>query len=300
MWILLATVDIQRIISSLHLVDVTYIAFALLLGLGGTLLGVLRWQVSLTVQQIHAPFKTLLSLTLVSGFVGLVLPTAFGGDAVRGYDLYRYTKKPIGVAASIFFERICGLISLIIVGSLGLIVGYEHIDRDSLIPSIVVVYFALLAAIYVAFNENLTRISISLISKIPGTNWVRVTLEKLSNAIHAYKGQRKTWVGVMLISLIFQVVGILYYYLVALSLSLQISFVTFFILIPLITIVTLVPISVGGIGVKEGMFVLLFSQFGVSTESALLISLIGTALYMVFVLAGGIIYVTRARAERPE
>lgn len=87
---------------------------------------------------------------------------------------------------------------------------------------------------------------------------------------------------------------------IALSFSLSIPFLTFFILIPIITVVTLVPISPGGLGVKEGMFVLLFTQLGVSTEIALLISLVGRALYMVIIIIGAILYVARGEVKRLE
>jgi hypothetical protein len=96
-----------------------------------------------------------------------------------------------------------------------------------------------------------------------------------------------------MMSLLLQASGIIYYYVIALSISLQISFFAFVITIPLVWIVTMAPVSAGGMGVKEGMFVLLFSNLGVSPAHALVISLLGTVVFIPFALVGCIIYVTR-------
>jgi uncharacterized membrane protein YbhN (UPF0104 family) len=58
----------------------------------------------------------------------------------------------------------------------------------------------------------------------------------------------------------------------------------------------MIPISPGGLGVKEGMFVILFNQYGVAPAEALSISLIGTSLYLISVLIGSIVYLTRPKA----
>jgi uncharacterized membrane protein YbhN (UPF0104 family) len=90
-----------------------------------------------------------------------------------------------------------------------------------------------------------------------------------------------------------QSIVIIYYYFIALSLSIRVPFLAFFVVVPLVVIATMVPVSLGGMGVREGMFVLLLSNIGVSGHHALLLSLIGTATIVPFILVGAIIYATR-------
>jgi hypothetical protein len=61
-----------------------------------------------------------------------------------------------------------------------------------------------------------------------------------------------------------------------------------------------VPLSVNGFGVREAAFSFYFTQLGLPIESALLVSLTGVSLIMLFSLSGAVVYVARGPSESPK
>jgi hypothetical protein len=101
LWILVASIGTSELQEALYSTKPSFILLALCINGCATLLGVYRWKILLAVQKIFVPFRTLLSISLVSGFFSAFLPSAFGGDVVRGYDMFKYSNKLAGVLASI-------------------------------------------------------------------------------------------------------------------------------------------------------------------------------------------------------
>ena len=64
---------------------------------------------------------------------------------------------------------------------------------------------------------------------------------------------------------------------------------------PLSIVVQMLPVSVNGFGLREATFSLYFSRLGLPIESAVLLSLMGAALLMIFSLSGAAVYVSRGR-----
>ena len=93
-----------------------------------------------------------------------------------------------------------------------------------------------------------------------------------------------------MISLLYQFVGNVSTFFISQSLGFRVPFVYFLIVMPIIWVIMMVPISISGLGVREGAFVLFFTQQGVSTENALLLSLLFFALTVVLALVGGVIF----------
>ena len=292
-WVLFTKIDMSDVLETLSGAKITFIAVAILINLTGVLTGVYRWQIALAAQKLRVPFGMILSATLVSRFIGLLFPNFIGGDAVRGYDIFKYSKQGVNVFASILFERICGLIGLVTIGTCALAFGMKNVENLSLIRPFVFVYVVIILLILGCFSRVIRGWALALLDRIRGFDWAKEKLKGLSEAIYLYRGHPKVWGRVLSLSLFFQFLGILFYYAIALSLSIDIPFILFCILIPIVNLVTMTPISPGGLGVKEGMFVLLFTQYGVPAVESLAISLIGTALYMVIIMMGAVVYVAR-------
>jgi uncharacterized membrane protein YbhN (UPF0104 family) len=94
---------------------------------------------------------------------------------------------------------------------------------------------------------------------------------------------------------VFDVAWIVVRYLIALALGVHLSIWYFLLFIPIISLVTLVPISFSGLGVREGAYVYLFSQVGVEALSAVSMSLGFYGLRLIGGLIGGVIYALGSR-----
>ncbi|MEW6455123.1 MAG: lysylphosphatidylglycerol synthase domain-containing protein, partial [Acidobacteriota bacterium] len=95
----------------------------------------------------------------------------------------------------------------------------------------------------------------------------------------------------IILSFLLQINVIFYYFLISKSLYIDIPFILFFILIPVILTITMLPISIYGIGVREGSFVLLFSKFGIPPEVAFSLSVLAYLISVLFNSIGGIFFI---------
>ena len=298
--VLLWSFDAGTLVHSFLNANVPLLCMALAIGFASICLSVYRWQASLAVQDIQVPFRILLSSTLVSGFLGFLLPS-FGEDAVRGYDLYKYSsRKGVNIAASILFERICGLLGQVIIGGVALAYFHERISNRTVVHSVIGLYLCVVFALFVVFSSTLSRLMVSGLERIRLLSGIAEKVSALTAAVHLYRNHLGAWVSVLGISLVFQFAGFLYFFVIAKALAIDVGLSTFILLVPIVTILSLLPISVGGLGVKEGLFVVLFTQLGVTRESAFLTSAMGSGLHITFVLLGGLIFVLRRHSAQPE
>ena len=92
-----------------------------------------------------------------------------------------------------------------------------------------------------------------------------------------------------------QIAAVTFYVAVAYALRINITPWNLAVIVPLSFIVQMLPISVNGFGVREATFSFYFTRLGLPIESALLVSLVGTGLIMLFSLTGAAVYIGRGR-----
>ena len=131
-------------------------------------------------------------------------------------------------------------------------------------------------------------------------NKVLRALSKLCDSVLNYQNQRKSLLSVLVLALFIQGIRILFTYYMALALNLTFAIKYFVVLVPLIDVVTLLPISVGGIGVQEGAFVYFFSRIGMSSAEAFTISVLLHIIVIVFALPGGVVYLLEGLSVEPK
>ena len=87
-------------------------------------------------------------------------------------------------------------------------------------------------------------------------------------------------------------------YFIALALGVRINFIYFLIFLPIIGAITLIPISLGGLGLRESLFVVYFAKAGVIKQLALAMSLLSFSFVVVYGAIGGLIYVLTVHHRR--
>jgi glycosyltransferase 2 family protein len=90
-----------------------------------------------------------------------------------------------------------------------------------------------------------------------------------------------------------QAATVVFYLAVAFALRIPISPWDLAVIVPLSFVIQMAPVSINGFGVREATFTLYFARLGLPIESALLVSLVPTALVMLFSLSGAAVYVGR-------
>ena len=286
--------ELQKIIrgANLLLFLVTFFSFLFI-----QLIFAYRWQLLLKVFQLTIPIIHLFKTYLIGLFFTNFLPTAIGGDVVRGFYLYRFTKKGKEVAISVIVERFTGFTALIIISLSALSFIYSSLP-DSRITWIILgtalIYFF---SVIIFFNKKVFIFFEWLLLKLKMDRFGQMTLE-IYDAISLYKTSKKVLFHAVLISLLVQVITIVLYYILSLSLHLSIPLFYFFLFLPIINIVSMVPITPGGLGLREGITVALFKTIGVSQAHALGLSLAWFLVILLTSLLGGALFAFQ-KGKRP-
>ena len=110
--VLLSRVDRGRMGAALRDAWLPLLLLCIPLYAVGQILSTLRWQVLLSAEEVRVPFWQLVLLYSEGMFFNLFLPTAVGGDMVRGYRIWHLTRAGEGALASILVERITGFVAM--------------------------------------------------------------------------------------------------------------------------------------------------------------------------------------------
>ncbi|HUW94382.1 MAG TPA: lysylphosphatidylglycerol synthase transmembrane domain-containing protein [Anaerolineae bacterium] len=271
--------------ETLRQADARYLLAAWSLYLFSMLLRAYRWQVLLRIQKLEAPLSRLTSLYFIGTFFNTVLPTGFGGDVVRMYELSKDSRHGAESVSTVLVDRLCGFVVLFIMASLALPFSYRIIPP---LAGVVIVAITVLTLLGVCLAANdgvwawLARLP--LLGSLLGTPRV----QQFRVSIAAYRTRSIT--KALLASLAFNILLMILNYLVALALGVRISPWYFLVFIPIISFLLTLPVSFSGLGVREGGYVLLFGQAGVPHSLALGMSLCIYFMTVATGLFGGLLY----------
>ncbi|CAH2713415.1 hypothetical protein BACCIP111895_00550 [Neobacillus rhizosphaerae] len=227
-------------------------------------------------------------------FFNNFLPGSVGGDLVRVFYLGRITGIPIATA-SVAFERITSGAALVAIAIFSSIVLKSA--RTYLWPILLVLAAILLCSylisIWIKRRKNITNIQSSIpTSRI--SRWLmklKSELEKIvAISLNYRKENKKWWLNIAILSILFQVGLAWINDLLFLSLGIDIPWLELLMVITLISVITMLPISVNGLGVREGCYVLFFKELGVPVEIAVTVSLLFFILVSISSLAGGVFW----------
>ena len=170
----------------------------------------------------------------------------------------------------------------------GLVPAFELIGRWDVIALFFSCVIALVGGTLLIANRALLKLMSPYLEKLRLAN-VITRMAKIQCLLHQFARHRQALALSTGLSLLLQFSIVYYHYLVAQQLGISISFLELLVFIPIIVVITMLPISLGGLGLKEGLWVYLFTRVGQSAEEALLLSLIIMALSWLLSVPGVII-----------
>lgn len=296
---LLWLVGPASLVEQLGNVSVGYIALAFAAQAATKVFWAMRWQEILRVGGIDKSLPDLIGLVLVGMFFNNFLPSAMGGDIVRGY----YSSGGKGTAAAaygaVLVERLTGFAALAALCALSLLVA-ELVGIDQLSPPLVVSTLLVCAGImagcalmflWTGWSDLLLRVfrdRPKAVSVITG----------LGNALQFMRRPGCRIWRVVALSLLVQIAAILFFLWTARAVGIGLSSVSFFIVVPLAVIASMVPISLNGLGLREGAFVGLLQAFGVAATVAGAFAVLARLIDFVVAACGGLVFVFRRLGQQ--
>lgn len=282
--------DINKILSTLKVVNVKYFGLALLLFLLGVTLLSKRWQILLNQVKIHTKFNQLVNYYFIGFFFNNFLPTTIGGDVSRAYNIAKVSGKKTYSIGTILLERIMGLLATLTLASVSMfwVMQYFHTPRIIVltIAFLGLIIFVLLNLLIPSTFDFTSRI----LRKIAVFN-IGNRIQEVLSTIHSYRENKKIILFAYLISLCSQITLILMNYILAQALDLKSVTLGFlFIVVPVTFILGLFP-SINGLGVRDSGYVFLLTRVGLSPAEALSLSFLNTLVPVLMSLYGGLLLI---------
>ena len=304
-------IEWTQLVAKMREADYRWLALACACFGAAAMFGAVRWWYLLRIQDIALPLRVVTILTLIGQFFNSFMFGAVGGDVVKALYVYRYAPgRKTHATLSVLIDRALGLF-ILLCGSLAVLPwqlrtlhGTEAANA-ALVALIVV--FALmiaggLALFYTPFHRAPARLR---------TLWKRVPHHLIAELIVSGFRQHGRAPGLTLgsvaagiaVTLVLVAGG----YCIARGIGLPAGYLELLVIITVAICVTSLPISIGGHGVREGIFVLMFAAFGAialesegGRENAILFSVLFFAVPLVWSLVGGVMYLTFRHERRPQ
>jgi uncharacterized membrane protein YbhN (UPF0104 family) len=278
---ILLTSDPEEVVNLVRRADLTLMLAAFVLVILGIIVRAVRWMVLLRALGIQVPLRRLVELYFVGTFFNAFLPSGFGGDVVRVLELTQDAHAAAAVG-TVIVDRMTGLLVLFAMALAVLPFSCDLLPAET-ISAIGLLSAGGLVAGGVVLHGGLLR------------RWGRFLPGQLSltgeNALaRVYRavtdcGPRAV-AQALGVSVVFNGILVTYNYMIARAVGVDIAFTYFLVFVPVLSITLMVPISVGGLGVREGAAKVLFPLAGVDEAAAVAASL---GVYLIARLLAGLV-----------
>ena len=254
--------------------------------------GALQWGWILRVAGVAAPRRELLRLYLVGLFFNNFLPANVGGDAVKIFDLGRREGKPLKVFCGTLLDRLLGLTGLT---ALALAAVAAAALRTASLPPVYPLFVAMLiwlGLLCLLLSRRVSSRLVPLLGRI-GLGRLAGRLDAVLAEFRLYRARARWFGAVFLLAVGVQALRVLTHVLAARGLSIPLTGeqgLQLFVLVPLLGILIALPISVNGIGWREGLLLVFLKPWSMTTEALLSSSALAYMVIYSFSLVGGIIY----------
>ncbi len=284
---------------ALRAADPRGLALAAALLVFSNVLGSLQWGQLLRAVDIRIPFWKVCAYYHVGLFFNNFLPANIGGDIARVFDASRHAETKAAAVSTVLMDRLVGTLAL---GGLALVTTLPAIDRFhlSVVYLMVVGFFVVtVLLVWAIFHPALLPAVERLLARF-GLGGLKPHLDDLAERLKGFRGERGLFTRLLALATVVQVSRIGVHVLVARALGLHIEIAYFFLFVPLLAVIVSLPISLNGIGVREGAGILLFGLVGVDRAHAFSLQFTTYLVAVAVSLLGGLVFVARIPSRRAE
>jgi len=283
LWLILGQLDIKGAIAQILDIGRYQLGGALIVLFSLSLPGAVRWSNVLKIVGYPLRFATTWPIMLVAGFFNQALPSTMGGDAVRMAHSYRAGLPADMAVSNIVIDRLTSFASLLLLVAMTLPIIFFIIGDTSQ---------WWIAPFFIATGVMGLYLLVSL-KHIPSqlqTSWLVRTSINFSDHFSAVLLNRRWGWKAMVAGLMVHIMRVASVWIIAMGLNINTGILDCFALVPLALVVAMIPISIGGWGLREGAFLSAFSLVGVMPGEAVTLSVTFGLSSIIANLPGGLIW----------
>jgi glycosyltransferase 2 family protein len=252
----------RTIVSLLMRERPAYFAAAIVLYVAGQAMSAYRWQLLAAIVGLRGKFRRFLAYYFIGMFTNLFLPGLVGGDAARAIYLGREHDRMGPAVASTVADRLVGLMALCWFAATLVWALNDGILPASVTRPVILLglagFAAYLAAPLIARAEHL----------------MPHRLARPIGLVTPYLHRPAALIVPLGLSLLLQISLVIGQYILALGLGLSIPLYVMLLCLPIANTFASIPVTIGGLGLREGAYTLLFGMAGVSRVDAVALGLL--------------------------
>jgi len=244
-------------------------------------LAAIRWAALARPIGFLFPVTTFLWRFFEGLFFNLCLPSSIGGDVVKAYRLADSTPSRLLAGCTVLADRLTGLAALGVLAGTALTAKERALSTPATLTLGAVLLVAVLLMFWVVVG-SLDR----LLAMIPEQHAARHFIAQLL----PYKLRPSLLTQAVGWSMLVQMGGSVAVALIAQALGVSLPLSVWFAVVPLVALAMVVPVSINGVGVREGGLALMLKPAGVSTDAAVAIGLLWFLATILTGLIGGVLF----------
>lgn len=297
--VFLYKVDFVKVGEAISQIPAIFILSAIGVNVIANLVSALKWKLLLPGHS----FTRILLLAMVGRFYSLILPGQIAGEGIKAYMLGKGRTDAEKVAASVILDKITGILSIFMVGITGILFS------SVAIPATIII--ALTAGIFIlvfllAGLQN--RQFISFVNRVFAYLAKRIKFfEKPLNSTMLMMDELKLFVKNPILIIIniftgyvYQLFAIILILVLSRSFGITIDFFDYCWIFGIISIALILPVTIAGLGIREGTFIGLLGWMGIAGEKATALSFAFFGMQLLDAIIGGIINFTGIYKVNPK
>ncbi len=274
--------------------DRVLLASAVLVFFVSNVAGWLQWHVLLRASGVALPRRATFRFYFVGLFFNNFLPANIGGDVVKVYDVTKMGTDPYQVIAVTLLDRLLGVFSLCLLAAVAVLFLIPEA------PAHYLLYLGIFVACMVPalgfyFHRplgNALRRGVVKLRPFALDRRASSILDHLS----PFKGRKPLVAQLVLFSVLIQALRVVTHVLVGMALGISVDAVVlcqFFVFIPLLSLAMIPPITINGLGIREGLGIVLFATAGVGRTDAFAMEFLTFIVSVVVSLVGLVFFMGR-------
>jgi len=265
--------DWHSVVGVLREVDAAWVAVAAVLALIDRIVLTYRWDLLLVVRGLCLRFSRLFRLQMAANFLGSFMPSSLGVDAIRIAALVRAGHSATEVVATTLVDRASMVLATFAFGSIMIVLlAGTRLPGDVAWLVLATTSVAALACLAFFHPRVRTWIAAALLPKLPAG--VRDRVAEVGRATLAYRHEPRLLLWVSVVTVLLFVIRLGFAKAVTMACGVDVAFLDLALVIPILWIVVMIPITVGGIGLQEAGYVTLMGLLGISPAVAVSMSVI--------------------------
>lgn len=283
LYLFIARTDLKGIVAVLSRLSWELIIALALLNILGVFISAYKWRMLLP----DTKFSRLATACFASYYIALLLPGQLAQEGAKAYYLsLAPSPKMHRIAASVVIDKIVSIIGLLVVGCIGLALSSTPLPRSLtwlFVISGLLAILSLFSLRAIWFYSRVSRLLARLGLLLPAQERMINGFSGLFEAWHVYSKNLPLLASNVLVAVLYQLVGVLIFYLLSCGLHLSVGFFDWSWIVGALTLALFLPLTFGGLGIREGTLIGILGIYGYRNETAIAVSL--TAFSFVIMLA---------------